>query len=431
MTTIPATLTDRAGRQLTVHRAWPRDGGRLTFEAMDTDGGQIRAGTIEVDGVVRLAPFAEDPVLSGLPGAAALGQLLVHRYKRRAVVRDDAGFTKLLAPGKAEGVAVAHRLMRTLAHRSGMVVPDVVVQHPDSVTLTAVHGTSLHELGQGSTAGRPVDGVSSRDGNAPSDGPGHDGGTDTSAGIGIPAETSTWDGADTWEGAGTWENAWQQWAQRWPRLAVAQDRFEPGSVGPGSIGQGSVGPGSVGPGSIALPAHTARDECRTVARWVNQVQEFEALPVAPARLQRASAQVARLLISGVPQQAVLSHRDLHDKQLLFNPDSGVVGLIDCDTVAVAEPALDLANLLVHVDFRRAQGVYSAAAAQTAEQAVLTAADAIGVSDQRLEAYAAATKLRLACLYAFRPQYRVLAHQWFEGLEIKLAEIAAAQAYSPG
>ncbi|WP_156911208.1 phosphotransferase [Arthrobacter sp. CAL618] len=409
MTTIPATLTDRAGRQLNVHRAWPRDGGRLTFEAMDTDGGQIRAGTIEADGVVRLAPFAEDPVLSGLPGAAALGQLLVHRYKRRAVVRDNAGFTKLLAPGKAEGVAVAHRWMRTLAHPSGIVVPDVVVQHPGSVTLTAVHGTSLHELGRGSTAGRHADGASSGDGDAPSDGPGNDGGIDTSAGIGILAETSIWDVA------GTWEMAWQQWAQLWPRLAVAQDRFEPGSVGQESVGQGSV----------ALPAHTARDECHTVARWVNQVQEFEALPVAPARLQRASAQVARLLISGVPQQAVLSHRDLHDKQLLFNPDSGAVGLIDCDTVSVAEPALDLANLLVHVDFRRAQGVYSAAAAQTAKQAVLTAADAIGVSDQRLEAYAAATRLRLACLYAFRPQYRALAHQWFEGLEIKLAETTAA------
>ncbi|MBP2216339.1 phosphotransferase [Arthrobacter sp. CAN_C5] len=419
MTTIPATLTDRAGRQLNVHRAWPRDGGRLTFEAMDTDGGQIRAGTIEADGVVRLSPFAEDPVLSGLPGAAALGQLLVHRYKRRAVVRDDAGFTKLLAPGKAEGVAVAHRLMRSLANRSGIVVPDVVVQHPDSVTLTAVHGTSLHELGRGSTAGRHADGASSGDGDAPSDGPGHDGGADTSAGIGNPAETSTWDGA------GTWETAWQQWAQRWPRLAVAQARVEPGSAGQGSVGQSSIGQSSVGQGSVALPAHTARDECRTVARWVNQVQEFEALPVAPARLQRASAQVARLLISGVPQQAVLSHRDLHDKQVLFNPDSRVVGLIDCDTVAVAEPALDLANLLVHVDFRRAQGVYSAAAAQTAKQAVLTAADAIGVSDQRLEAYAAATRLRLACLYAFRPQYRALAHQWFEGLEIKLAETAAA------
>lgn len=386
VTSIPATLTDRAGRQLNVHRAWPRDGGRLTFEATDTDGGQIRAGTIEADGSVRLSPFAEDPVLSGLPGAAALGQLLVHRYKRRAVVRDDAGFTKLLAPGKAEGVAGAHRLMRTLAHPSGIVVPDVVVQHQGSVTLTAVHGTSLHELGRGSTTGGNADGASAHD------------------------------------GAGTWEKAWQQWAQRWPLLAIAQDSVEQNSV----LRQSSVSKqNSVEPGSIALPTHTARDECRTVARWVNKAQEFEALPVEPARLQRASSQVARLLISGAPQAAVLSHRDLHDKQLLFNPDSGAIGMIDCDTVAVAEPALDLANLLVHVDFRRAQGVYSPAAAQTAHRSVLRAAATMGVSDARLRAYAAATRLRLACLYAFRPQYQALAHRWFESLETELAETAVA------
>ncbi|NOJ60380.1 phosphotransferase [Arthrobacter sp. 260] len=409
MTTIPATLTDRAGRQLNVHRAWPRDGGRLTFEATDADCGRVRAGTIGADGVVRLSPFAEDPVLSGLPGAAALGQLLVHRYKRRAVVRDDAGFTKLLAPGKAEGVAVAHRLMRTLAYPSGMVVPDVVVQDHDSVTLTAVHGTSLHELGRGSTADGHADGAATEDGDARWNGPGQDSGT------GRPAGTGTWDGA------GTWQNAWHQWAQRWPRLAVAQERVERGNV----VEQGSVGQGSAGQSRVALPAHTARDECRTMARWVNQAQEFEALPVEPARLQRASAQVARLLISGAPQQAVLSHRDLHDKQLLFNPDSGSIGLIDCDTVAVAEPALDLANLLVHVDFRRAQGVYSAVAAQTAEQSVLTAAAAMGVSDARLQAYAVSTRLRLACLYAFRPQHQALAHRWFEDLETDLGGTAAA------
>ncbi|GAA1107793.1 hypothetical protein GCM10009582_01810 [Arthrobacter flavus] len=129
--------------------------------------------------------------------------------------------------------------------------------------------------------------------------------------------------------------------------------------------------------------------------------------------------MARLLISGAPERSVLSHRDLHDKQLLFNADSGSVGLIDCDTVSVAEPALDLANLLVHIDFRRAQGVFSAAAASTAKQAILETALAMKVSDTRMHAYSAATRLRLACLYAFRPPYRAVAHFWFERLEADL------------
>lgn len=352
VTTVPESMTDRSGRELKVHRAWPKDGGRLIFEASDAENGQIRAGTIESDGRVRLSPFAEDPLLTGLPGAAAQGQLLVHRYKRRAVVRDAVGFTKLLVPGKADGVAASHRLMRALAQPSGIVMPDVVSQHSAGVTLTAVHGVSFHELGQAVT---------------------------------VPSAEARW------------EQAWQQWAVRWPRLAVA----------PAVSG---------GP---ELPTHSTRDEARTVSRWVNQVQEFGALAISADRLQGASSQVARLLISGAPERSVLSHRDLHDKQLLFNADSGSVGLIDCDTVSVAEPALDLANLLVHIDFRRAQGVFSAAAASTAEQAILETASAMKVSGTRMHAYSAATRLRLACLYAFRPPYRAVAHFWFERLEADL------------
>ncbi|MHA7155234.1 phosphotransferase [Arthrobacter sp. TMN-50] len=362
MTTIPEAVTDRAGRQLTIHRAWPRDGGRLIFEASDSDCGQIRAGAVEADGRVRLSPFAEDPVLSGLPGAAAQGQLLVHRYKRRAVVRDAAGFTKLLAPGKAEAVATSHRLMRSLARSSGIVIPDVVVHHPESVTLTAVHGVSFHELGQ----------------------------IDSQADL-LAKEN--------------WAGAWQQWSARWPLLAVSQE--------------------SATGGVPELPTHSTRDEARTVFRWVNYAQQFGVLPVSADRLQQASAQVSRLLISGAPQTAVLSHRDLHDKQLMFNADSGSVGLIDCDTVAVAEPALDLANLLVHIDLRKAQGVYSAAATHTAKQAILATASTMEVSEARMHAYAASTRLRLACLYAFRPPYRTVAHLWFERLEQDLAESSTA------
>ncbi|MHA7274475.1 hypothetical protein ACX80Z_13665 [Arthrobacter sp. TMT4-20] len=78
--------------------------------------------------------------------------------------------------------------------------------------------------------------------------------------------------------------------------------------------------------------------------------------------------------------------------------------------------LDLANLLVHIDVWRAQGVFSAAAASTAEQAILDTASAMNVSHTRMHAYSASTRLRLACLYAFRPSYQAVAHFWFERLE---------------
>lgn len=48
------------------------------------------------------------------------------------------------------------------------------------------------------------------------------------------------------------------------------------------------------------------------------------------------------------------HRDLHDKQLLVDGDD--VGLIDFDLAAVGDPALDLANLLVHLEWRERQGL---------------------------------------------------------------------------
>ena len=391
-------------------RILPKDGGRLIFEASDIEDGRIRAGAIEPNGTVKLSPFAEDPVLTGLPEAAARGQLLVHRYKRRAVVRDARGFTKLLAPGKAEAVAASHRLMRALARPSGIVMPDVVSQQSASVTLTAVHGVSFHELGQGVTGhvssvqDFPSQGVSGQNATEHRS----SGGDVTGQGFLGDAVTESASSGQNSVGPAlsglvsspedVWQEAWQQWAVRWPNLAVSP----------------------AASASPELPTHSTRDESRTVSRWVNQVQEFGALPVSAERLQKASSQVARLLISGAPQSSVLSHRDLHDKQLLFNANSGSIGLIDCDTVAVAEPALDLANLLVHIDFRRAQGVYSDAAAATAEQAILETASAMNVSEVRMHAYSVSTRLRLACLYAFRPSYRTVAHRWFERLEEDLA-----------
>ncbi|PVE20104.1 hypothetical protein DDA93_01840 [Arthrobacter sp. Bz4] len=265
--------------------------------------------------------------------------------------------------------------MGELTQPSGIVMPDVVGQLSASVTLAAVRGVSFHELGQGLTG--PV-----RSGQVS---PGQ-------SSLQQPSFEQVLSPEDMWE------QAWQQWAVRWPRLAVSP----------------------VASGRPELLNHSTGDEVRTVSRWVNQVQQFGALPVSAERLQTASSQVARLLISGAPQSAVLSHRDLHDKQLLFNADSGAIGLIDCDTVSVAEPALDLANLLVHIDFRRAQGVFSAATASTAEQAILETASVMNVADTRLHAYSVSTKLRLACLYAFRPAYRTVAHRWFERLEEDLA-----------
>ena len=95
---------------------------------------------------------------------------------------------------------------------------------------------------------------------------------------------------------------------------------------------------------------------------------------------------------------VTLHRDLHDKQALW--DGERLHLLDLDTAARGEAALDLANLLVHVELRHAQGLLSRP--DEIRDALQPPVDALRISPRRLDAYAQATRLRLAFLYSFRP-----------------------------
>ncbi|WP_026549699.1 phosphotransferase [Arthrobacter sp. Br18] len=338
---IPGTVTDPAGRSATVHRAWPGRDGVLTFEARENDGGLVRAGFIDARDTVTLVPYGQDPVLAGLGTAAEAGDLLVHRYGKRAVVRVSDGYRKVLPPGKAASVASAYGRLRGLAAAAGVETPDVVATGPRSLTLSPVRGESFSTLG-----------------------------------VEFPGKS----------GRERWEQAWELWTRQWPVLAVP-------------------------PAGPALTVHSSADECATVWQWVSHCASFGQLRVEPAELKRAALHVEGLLLSGTPQPPVLAHRDLHDQQVFHSAEHGTIGLIDGDTLAIAEPALDLANLLVHLEFRRWQGLLSAAAEDTAAKAILDTASVMEVPEDRLRAYAASTRLRLACVYSFRPPYRELAEEW--------------------
>ena len=141
-----------------------------------------------------------------------------------------------------------------------------------------------------------------------------------------------------------------------------------------------------------LPRHGVDDELAAIRR---------ALEGAGLRTPAEYARVERGLRSGAGEEGVL-HRDLHDKQLLL-PETGIapVGLIDVDTLAVGERALDVANLLVHLELREVQGVLPEGRARLGAAALR---EAIGGGElwERVPAYAAATRLRLAGVYAARP-----------------------------
>jgi aminoglycoside phosphotransferase (APT) family kinase protein len=83
-------------------------------------------------------------------------------------------------------------------------------------------------------------------------------------------------------------------------------------------------------------------------------------------------------------------------------DDGVVGVLDLDLAATGEPALDLANLLVHLELRSLQGLCPGARARACAGAVVDGYDPGLDTWRRVSAYALTTRLRLAAVYAFRP-----------------------------
>ncbi|MEF3122442.1 hypothetical protein [Kocuria flava] len=186
---------------------------------------------------------------------------------------------------------------------------------------------------------------------------------------------------------GAVDAAWAAWAAVWPRLARAL------------------------PAPGLLPEHTAEDEARTLARWAAHLDAFPGLLDAPPGAVSALAVRLGQRLTGLPaprrDRAVL-HRDLHDQQLLF--DGERIGALDLDTAAVGEPTLDLANLAVHLDLRHAQGLLGPERHAAGRAAVAAVADELAVDPARLAVHADATRLRLACVYAFRPRWRPLAQQ---------------------
>ncbi|MBD8063541.1 aminoglycoside phosphotransferase family protein [Oceanitalea stevensii] len=154
--------------------------------------------------------------------------------------------------------------------------------------------------------------------------------------------------------------------------------------------------------------HGATDELGAVADWLHPAVVHGLLD---ARLvARAGERVAAELDAGAGDSALgVLHRDLHDKQLLLD-DAGTVGMIDVDTLAVGERALDVANLLVHLELREAQGVLTPGLAAAARDGFLSGVGAGELPHSRVAAYARATRLRLAGVYAFRPRWRSVAQE---------------------
>lgn len=156
-------------------------------------------------------------------------------------------------------------------------------------------------------------------------------------------------------------------------------------------------------GPADLPRHDAHAEAEVTRTWYRRAVRAGRLPDADP------TPVLAPLLRGPATPLAVAHRDLHDGQLLV--DRGRVGILDPDTLAAAEPALDLANLLVHLELRVDQGLLAPADRRVADEVLRATAVTHPTTAARVPAYAAATRLRLAAVYAFRPRWYGLARRW--------------------
>jgi len=155
---------------------------------------------------------------------------------------------------------------------------------------------------------------------------------------------------------------------------------------------------------VEISAHGPDREIETVRQWWVPVRAWEALPaMEEIDLDDALAP----LRTDPPTRYGLLHRDLHDKQVLCAP-GGRIGLLDLDTAARGEPALDLANLLAHLELRVHQGLLRREHARDARTVLLDGAAPDEATLARLPAYLRAAQLRLVAVYALRPRWRAAA-----------------------
>lgn len=297
-----------------IRRAWPSPDGSLSVELID-ESHNLRAGRIEVSGILALTPMGKD---RKLPALGAGLPLVVHRLHKRAVALTPDRAIKILRPGRAPRVAATSTAVAVACAAAGFGAAEVLSSTDDIVEFSLLPGTTLYDLGH---QGR------------------------------LPLE------------------GWQALADGWPDFART---------------------------TLELPAHTSGDEIEALRTWYGHALRFGSLD----RLDELGAAVdeACEALAETPDPAVTLHRDLHDKQALW--DGTQIHLLDLDTAARGEAALDLANLLVHVELRAMQGVLDRA--DDIAAILMGAVDKLEISAQRLAAYAQASRLRLAFLYSFRP-----------------------------
>lgn len=341
---IPSQITDSAGSVWRVRRSWPdKASGEYTLEVRAAAGHKepgVRAGHLR-QGVFEEVPL-NDPKLPSLAEERPKGTVLVHRAHHRAVIDAGGQYVKVLRRGRAAQVA-EHHTDATAVAGGFFETPHLLRASNDMVAFSSLSGRSFYELGQDRTI-------------------------------------SDADFAAIWHG----------WAQAWTAVVLA-------SRGLGSRSLLECFP-------LRPPEAQAVEVRRWASLWLTHSEGIADAAASRAELQAQLDAALRGLLSSRPDPLGWSHGDLHDKQLLGTPGTGTPGLLDFDETCQAEPAMDLANLDVHLELRRLQHVLTGPRYRIAHREILATAQELHISPERFAAQAACTRLRVACMYSFRPPW---------------------------
>lgn len=364
---VPAAILDADNTEWQVIRSWPDDSAEDYVLELGVPGrAGVRAAHLRA-GQLELLRDGRDRRLPALKRASPLGVVVVHRAYKRAVVRAGEHHLKLFRARQSDEAVGRHERMNELLGAGDFLTPEIVSSTPGCLTLMTLPGRSLFELG--------ID----------------------------PAVSDV-----------VFENAWQKWSWAWVRqhsLALAPAHR---------------------PTLEALPVRTAAVELarlqHTVHLWLVHAGDIPAAQAERAAVRGAAGQAAQKLLRTDPDPLVWSHGDLHDKQIFTLDPGAPLGLLDFDEACRAEAAADLGNIAVHLQLRLHQHRLTAERYQTARRHVIATAEELHVTPARFDAYAAATRLRLGCLYSFRPQWADLAEDFLvpDGEQALAAGVPAAK-----
>ena len=160
----------------------------------------------------------------------------------------------------------------------------------------------------------------------------------------------------------------------------------------------------------SLPAYTYKDELEKLGEKIELFRRI--FPGLSPRLDGyLRLLTANSRIFDQPLKYVCSHRDFYDKQVIYSKDMAT--LIDCDYMAMADPALDCGNFLGHLILRRLQYPQAAQVISAGQKAFRNTYDYSkyntpkGGFEVRANWWKAATLLRILMLYSIRPKWQSL------------------------